>query len=148
MASRREKIAAVAKLQGELLREHRIGHPDWYAEMLVCAALDGQLAVTNTPNYDITCDSHGRVQVKCRVDGTDTTQNRTNFGRYKIGDFDHAAIVIFERDYKIKGAMILPLADVLMLRRNAGHVKWPDVVASKQAFCIAHQLRVFSGEVA
>lgn len=141
-----EKIAQVAKLQGELLRQHRVGHPDWYAEMLVCAALDGQLALTNTPNHDISCASHGRVQVKCRVDGTDTTQNRTNFGKYKAGDFEHAAIVIFEDSYRIKGAIILPISDVLAMVRPAGHVKWDDAESHKNAKCIKAQLQAISGE--
>jgi hypothetical protein len=141
-----EKVAHVAKLQGELLREHSIGHPDWYAEMLVCAALDGQLAPTNTRYYDVSCQSYGRVQIKCRVDGTDTTQNRTNFGKYKVNDFEHAAIVIFEKNYKIKGAVILPVLKVLALVRAAGHVKWDDVRRDSSAICIAAKLKSISGE--
>ena len=143
---RREKIAHVAKLQGELLREHKVGHPDWYAEMLVCAALDGELATTNNPAFDLRNTEHGMVQVKSRVNGTDTTQNRTNFKKYSIGDFDIAAIVIFESDYRIKGAVLLPLADVLELRRAAGHVKWEDAQNHPQAESIARTLRAISGE--
>lgn len=143
---KREKIATIAKLQGELLREHRVGHPDWYAEMLVCAAFDGQLAITNTPNHDITCALFGRIQVKCRVDGTDTTQNRTNFGKYKAGDFDHAAIIIFENTYKIKGAIVLPATDVLTLVRPAGHVKWIDASSNANSLCITSELKSVSGE--
>ena len=82
-----KKIANVAKLQGELLRHHNVGHPDWYAEMLVCAAFNGHLAVTNNPDFDVRCECHGTIQVKCRVDGTDTTQNRTNFARYEKDAF-------------------------------------------------------------
>jgi hypothetical protein len=141
-----EKIIQVAKLQGELLREHHIGHPEWYAEMLVCAALDGQLALTNTPKYDVSCLLYGKVQVKCRVDGTDATQNRTNFGKYKVGDFEHAAIVIFESNYKIKGAVILPETNVLALVRRHGHVTWKDARSNSSARCIAAQLKAISGE--
>lgn len=144
---KQEKIAQVTKLQGELLREYCVGHPEWYAEMLACAFLDGQMAPTNTPNHDVVCKLFGRVQVKCRVDGTDTTQNRTNFGKYKTTDFDHAVIVIFESDYRIKGAVILPSPDVLGLVRPAGHVKWQDVKSHTNARCIKVQLQEISGEL-
>lgn len=143
---RKEKIIEVARSQGELLRKHKVGHPDWYAEMLVCAVLDGELALTNNPDYDIKCNSLGTVQVKCRVDGTDTTQNRTNFKRYKPGAFDHAAIVIFESDYRVKGAVTLPLVDVHGLMRAAGHVKWADASSHQNAVCIKQKLIEVSGE--
>ncbi len=143
---RREKIIEVAKLQGELLREHKVGHSDWYSEMLVCAALDGELALTNNPDYDIKCKTHGTVQVKCRVNGTDTTQNRTNFKRYSPGAFDYAVIVIFESDYRIKGAVTLPLADAHSLMKKAGHVKWDDASTHINAVCIKKSLVQVSGE--
>lgn len=143
---RREKIIEVARSQGELLREHKVGHPDWYAEMLVCAALDGELALTNNPDYDIRCNALGTVQVKSRVDGTDTTQNRTNFKRYKPGAFDYAAIVIFESDYRVKGSVTLPLDDVLGLMRGWGHVKWADASSHAKAVCIKNKLVEVSGE--
>lgn len=143
---RKEKIAHVAKLQGELLREHKVGHPDWYAEMLVCAALDGELATTNNPDFDLQSTEHGKVQVKSRVDGTDTTQNRTNFKKYSPGAFDFAAIVIFESDYRIKGAVLLPMANALELRRAAGHVKWEDAQNHPKAKSISPRLKAISGE--
>ncbi len=143
---RREKIIEVARAQGELLRDHKIGHPDWYAEMLVCAALDGELALTNNPDYDIKCKKHGAVQVKCRVNGTDTIQNRTNFKRYKPEAFDYAAIVIFESDYRIKGAIIIPLTDAHSLMKKAGHVKWSDALSHPSAVCIKSKLIAVSGE--
>jgi hypothetical protein len=131
-----QKIALVAKLQGELLRECGSGHPEWYAEMLFAAAFDGQLMPTNHPNFDMRTEQWGTVQVKCRVDGTDTTQNRANFGGYSIGEFDHACIVLFERGYRIKGAVILPCGDVLSLVRPAGHVKWVDASGHPKAVSV------------
>ena len=86
------------------------------------------------------------MQVKCRVDGTDTKQNRTNFGKYKVDDFEHAAIVIFEDNYEISGAVILPVSDVLAMVRPAGHVKWNDVESHTNAICIKDQLQAISGE--
>ena len=108
-----EKVGFLAKCQGELLRDHKIGHPDWYAEMLICAALDGTLALTNNPKYDVNCKPYGNVQVKCRVNGTDTTQNRTNFKRYNKNSFDYAAVVIFESNYAIKGAKLIPIISIV-----------------------------------
>ena len=142
-----DKIIEVVRLQGELLRDHKIGHPDWYAEMLVCAALDGELALTNNPNYDIKCKSHGKVQVKSRVNGTDTTQNRTNFKRYKPCAFNYAVIVIFESDYRVKGAITLPLSDAHSLMKKAGHVKWTDASSHENAVCIKEKLQEVSREI-
>ena len=142
-----KKIKQVTKLQGELLREEKIGHHDWYAEMLVCSALEGQLAMTNQPNYDILCSApYNKVQVKSRVDGTDGIQNRTNFKRYKPDAFNYAAIVIFRANYKIKGAILLPLKDAHSLMKKAGHVKWGDALNHKNAICIKDKLLEVSGE--
>jgi hypothetical protein len=141
-----EKTRLIAKLQGELLRETRSGHPDWYAEMLVAAAFDGQLMPTNNKYFDLKCELYGRVQVKERVDGTDTTQNRTNFGRYKSGDFDHAAIVVFSSSYRILGASMIPCTDVLSLVRPAGHVKWDDIRMHPNASSIHAELVAVSEE--
>ncbi|MCO6413212.1 MAG: hypothetical protein J5I92_10745 [Thiogranum sp.] len=143
---RKQKIAKVARLQGELLREHQTGHPDWYAEMLVCAHVDGQLASTNNPKYDLQCERYGKIQVKCRVDGTDGNQNRTNFGKYQPNDFDFAAVLILNRDYTVRGARLIPQADVLSLVRASGHVRWSDIEISTRSLCIRRALMCISGE--
>lgn len=142
----KSKLNMLAKLQGELLREHKQGHPDWYAEVLVCSHIDGQLALTNNPKYDVESENYGKVQVKCRVNGTDTKQNRTNFEKYKLGDFDYAAIIIFQSDFTIMGASLIPQTDVLNLVRAAGHVKWDDIENHKNSICIKKYLREISCE--
>lgn len=141
-----ETIALVAKLQGELLRECGSGHPEWYAEMLFAAAFSGQLMPTNYPGFDMRTERWGTVQVKCRVDGTDSTQNRANFRGYSVGEFDHVCIVLFERTFRIKGAVVLPCAEVLSLVRPAGHVKWVDAMAHAGAIDVTSDLRAVSGE--
>ena len=143
---RREEISQLARLQGEMLRKYKVGHPEWYAEMLVCAAYNGQLALTNCPGHDLVCTSYGRVQVKCRVKGTDGTSHRVNFGRYKPEDFDHAAIVIFEPDFRIMDAIVLPVVDTLGLVRAAGHVSWQPAFAHANSVRIRSSLVAVSGE--
>ena len=81
---------------GKLLRNFGCGHPQWYAELLTACALDGIVQVTNNPSFDVLSSEYGRVQVKERVQGTDTTQNRSNFGHYECGDFDWAAVLLFQ----------------------------------------------------
>lgn len=141
-----EKLRQIARLQGELLRDGRCGHPDWYAEMLFAAAFNGTLMPTNHPKYDMKTEQWGSVQVKCRVNGTDTTQNRSKFAKYKVGDFDHAAIVLFEGDFRIRGAVVLSCTDVLALVRRAGHVKWSDASTHTKAISVLDDLRAVSGE--
>ena len=143
---RREEISQLARLQGEMLRKYKVGHPEWYAEMLVCAAYDGQLALTNCPGHDLTCDRFGRVQVKCRVRGTDGVAHRVNFRKYKPEDFDHAAIVIFEPDFRIMDAVVLPVTDTLGLMRAAGHVSWQPASTHTNAISIREPLVAVSCE--
>ena len=144
--SRVEKLRLAARLQGELLRDQKCGHPDWYAEMLFAAAFDGQLMPTNHPKYDMQTSRWGNVQVKCRVDGTDSTQNRSNFSRYALGDFEHAVIVLFERSYRIRDAIVLACSDVLSLVRAAGHVKWADARGHARAVSVLPELKAVSNE--
>lgn len=141
-----EKLRLIARLQGELLRDQGCGHPDWYAEMLFAAAFDGMLMPTNHPKYDMQTKRWGTVQVKCRVNGTDTTQNRSNFGRYEIGDFDNAAIVLFESNFHLRGAIVLPCNEVLSLVRPAGHVKWEDAKSHPKAVSVLAELQAVSEE--
>lgn len=143
-----EKLERITRLQGELLRDHAIGHPQWYAENLVALALKGRIMPTNFKGYDVESPSHGRVQVKCRVDGTDSSydHNRTNFGKYASGAFDWAAIVIFTSKFRIDGARLIALTAVAPLVRAAGHVKWVDVRNHPAAIDVTRQLRQISGE--
>ncbi len=130
----------------ELLREHHTGHPEWYAEGLVASAFQGVLMTTNHRDYDLTCKRWGSVQVKSRVQGTDKTQNRTNYEKYLPGAFDHVAIILFETDYRLKAAVMLPCADVLSLRKAKGHVKFDDARKHPNAVDIQPDLLAVSGE--
>jgi hypothetical protein len=143
-----ENLKQLTQLQGALLRDYSIGHPQWYAENLVALALKGRIMPTNCRAYDIDSPSHGRVQVKCRVDGTDSSydHNRTNFGKYPTGAFDWAAIVIFTPSFRIDGARLLTLSNIAPLVRAAGHVKWVDVRNHVAAVDLTKQLREISGE--
>jgi len=80
------------------------------------------------------------------VDGTDGKQNRTNFKRYSKDSFEYGAIVIFESSYHIKGAVLVPIIDILSNMKAAGHVSWLTMKAHPRATCITEQLRVISGE--
>lgn len=143
-----EKLAELARRQGELLREHSLGHPQWYAENLVCVALRGRVMPTNFKAYDIESDEFGRVQVKSRVDGTDTSydHNRTNFGKYALGAFDWGAVVIFTPGFRIDGAKLLQQKDLAPLVMAAGHVKWAAVQNHPNALDIKCQLVEIAGE--
>lgn len=144
-----EKLQQATRLQGELLRDHEIGHPQWYAENLIALATCGRIMPTNFKAYDIESPDYGRVQVKCRVDGTDTSydHNRTNFGKYSPDAFDWGAIIIFTPTFHIDGAILLTLGQIRPLVRAAGHVKWVDIRSHDSAVDISDQLRKLSGEV-
>ena len=104
-----DQLQDLAMMQGELLRDHRCGHPQWYAENLVAVVTRSKVMPTNFKDYDLESPDYGRIQVKSRVDGTDTSynQNRTNFGKYELDVFDWAVVIIFTCDFRIDGAVLL-----------------------------------------
>ncbi len=138
-----EKLNRLAKLQAEILVEHQVGHPEWYAEVLGAAALRGTIAKTNQRNYDIECAS-GKIQVKCRVDGTDGKQNRVNVGKYEHGSFDTLMFILFRNNYRIEGAILLPFNECKRLMKKAGHLGWPDAISSTLSCDITDLIRSIS----
>ena len=119
--SRRELMARLAELRGQLARFDIRGTPD-YAEVLVAEALDSE-RVANAVNqgYDVRSRRFGRVEVKCRVLPCDGRRDdRVDLRDAKAGGFDHLAIVIFSPDYSVNGAVIVPYGQA-----------WPIVDARK-----------------
>ena len=81
-----------------------------YAEILIANALKSQ-RLTNGVNkgYDILSDKWGRVEVKSRrlpFDGR--AETRVSIQKSKEGGFDHLAFVVFETNWSIHKALLLP----------------------------------------
>jgi hypothetical protein len=111
--SRRELMRRLSDLRKEL-REHGIRDASDYAEVLVAEALTGQ-RLSNRVNrgHDILTQLYGRVEVKCRqLPPDDRVEERVEIKSSKEDGFEFLAVVIFQPDFRIKGAVMVPYAEV------------------------------------
>jgi hypothetical protein len=111
--SRRELLLQLAALR-ERLREFGIRDAPDYAEVLVTEALAGQRIPSRVnKGHDVLADPYGRVEVKCRQLPPDgRIEERVEIGAGKEDGFEYLAIVIFRPDFSVKGAVIVPYAEV------------------------------------
>ena len=93
-----------------LVVEHEIRSVADFAEQIVAEALDGQRRSNGVlQGYDLLAPAYGRVEVKFRQLPNDGRfEERVALSDAKEGEFDYLAIVIFQADFSIKGAVLLP----------------------------------------
>lgn len=98
----------------ERLREFGIRDASDYAEVLVAEALNGtRLASRVNKGHDVLADVFGRVEVKCRQLPPDgRVEERVEVGAGKESGFEFLAVVVFQPDFNVKGAVIVPYASV------------------------------------
>lgn len=111
--SRRELIQQLAALR-EQLREFGIRDAADYAEVLVAEALKGQRVANRVvQGHDVFTKLYGRIEVKCRQLPRDgRVEERVEVGAGKEGRFEHLAVVIFDADFGVKGAVLVPYSAV------------------------------------
>src|SRR2546425_1150463 len=105
---RRELMQQLSVIRAAL-QEYGIRDASDYAEVLVAEALHGQRVGRVTKGHDVMAPSYGRVEVKCRqlpADGR--LEQRVEFSESKEGGFDVLALVIFNVDFTVKGATVVP----------------------------------------
>ncbi|MBX3385880.1 MAG: hypothetical protein KF768_04865 [Phycisphaeraceae bacterium] len=97
-----------------LLASHGIRDAECFAEILVAEAIGGVRVKSGVNRgFDVRAPMYNRVEVKCRqlpLDGR--TEERVAFEDSKAEGFDFAAIVIFEPDFDVKGAVLVPYASI------------------------------------
>ena len=82
-----------------------------YAEYLVAALTEGELADNSEKSWDIKTPGGERLQVKCRVVQAGKRGQR-QLSPFRTWDFDRAVIVLFDDDYGIQRCVALPQAVV------------------------------------
>lgn len=115
MAERsRSQLMSQLAVVRKRLADHGIRDAPDYAEVLVAEALGGtRVASGVNRGHDVVTVRFGRVEVKCRqlpLDGR--VEERIELKASKKDGFDHLAIVIFHPDFGVKGAVLVPYADV------------------------------------
>jgi len=130
--SRCQLMRQLAALR-ERLREYGIRDASDYAEVLVAEALEGQrLASRVAKGHDVLAGLYGRVEVKCRqlpADGR--VEERVEIGAGKEAGFEYLAVVIFQPDFAIKGAVVVPYAAVweLVAQQKYNRVSYSQACA-------------------
>ena len=83
--------------------------PGDYAEFLVREALGGTLAPNSEKSWDILTADARRVQVKCRIVTNAVDRGQRQLSLIRSFDFDDLVIVLFNADYSIRSAVVLPV---------------------------------------
>ena len=79
-----------------------------YAEYLVAAMLQGELADNSEKSWDVKTKEGRRYQVKCRVISERRLAGERQLSPFRTWDFDEAVIVLFDDDYRIWRCVSLP----------------------------------------
>lgn len=80
-----------------------------YAEYLVARAFAGStLAPASEKSWDVLTSSNERLQVKCRVVSDPRDRGQRQLSVFRSFEFDRAAIVLFDNDYAIFKAALIP----------------------------------------
>ena len=107
--SRHDLMQRLADLR-QALREYGIRDASDYAEALIAEAVEGERQRSRiTKGFDVLAPRFGRIEVKCRqlpLDGR--LEERVAITSAKEDGFEHLAILIFQADFSIKGAVIVP----------------------------------------
>jgi hypothetical protein len=82
-----------------------------HAEALVASHLNGTLAATNTPGYDLTSPAHGRVQVKARSHSSKHL-NWFHVRNVHEANFDSLVLMEFDTEGAVAGAWGMTHAQV------------------------------------
>jgi len=136
---------AEARRMADLLSAYGEIKASRYCEILVAAALGGEVMPPTFPGYDVRCPRLGRVQVRMRIKGTDGPNPRISF-RGEPADFDVLVAVHLDADFGVHKALAIPVAAVLphYARRKQGtglaHVPWADLVVDPSAEDITGRL--------
>lgn len=80
-----------------------------YAEYLVRAALNGELAPNSEKSWDVLTPEGRRVQVKCRIVASPLNRGQRQLSVIRSFDFHDLAIVLFNPDYSIMVGVVIPV---------------------------------------
>jgi len=115
-----------------------------YAEILIAEALNGERKGAVNRGFDVQVPAFGRIEVKCRTLPADgRMEERVELGAAKEDGFDYLCIVIFNRDYSVKGAVLVPysVAWNYLSKSNYSRISFQIASGLEGAFDITKQVR-------
>jgi len=103
-----------------------------YAEYLVARFFGGELAPNSERSWDVLAPSGVTVQVKARVSPEGSGAGTRQLSAIRTWGFDQLAVVLFDDDYSIRTARLLPVSAVRAVATFVPHVNGYRVVASDE----------------
>ena len=91
-----------------------------YAEWLAARILGGTLEANSVKSYDLQCPEFGKVQVKSRI--ARSGKGRMQLSAFRSFDFDYALVIIFDSDYRVMSANMIPVSAISTAGTNSPHV--------------------------
>jgi len=121
-----ELFATYQAVRGELKKRKiiRTGNAPAgdYAEYLVAKALGGTLAPNSVKSYDLETPDGAKIQIKCRVADETSKSPKPQLSPFRSFAFDYAAIVLFNSDYTVQRAVLVPADHVEALATHHSHI--------------------------
>ncbi len=118
-----------------------------YAEYLVARMIGGTLAGNSEKSYDVEAPDGLRYQVKARVvDGR--SAGKRQLSPFRSWDFDHAAIVLFDDDYRVMRAATIPAAIIQARSTHRAHINGHIVFATDDLLDLGTDVTAALGQAA
>lgn len=122
-----------------------------YAEYLVTSFLGGELAPNSERSWDVLAPSGEKIQVKARVSPEGSGAGTRQLSVLRTWSFDQLAVVLFDDDYSVRAARLLPAPTVRAVARFVPHVNGYRVVASDEFLAggvdITDELRAIAARI-
>lgn len=93
-----------------------------YAEYLICRALGGTLERNSAKSADVRVQGTA-IQVKARVVTDLANKSERQLSAIRSFDFQELAVVLFDPSYRVRRAVLLPVALIEQQAYVSGHVK-------------------------
>ncbi len=124
-----------------MVRYDHISH-ELLAELLVAIATDGEVIGGNNLGSDVRSPSHGLIEVKSRILGSDGPYPRVSLKQRNLDKAHWIAAVRWHRDFTLYDAIMLPkssAARLFQIRKQAkdlAHISWKDWSSDPHAISI------------
>jgi hypothetical protein len=137
--SRQSLIRDYVALTKEL-RKFGIRRISDYAEALIAEALNGTRVSSGVnQGFDVDAAGFGRIEVKYRQSPPDgRVEQRVELGSAKLQGFDYLAIVIFNLDMSVHGAVLVPYTSVWQIIESR---RWRRISFS-ESICLEGAINV------
>jgi hypothetical protein len=103
-----------------------------YAELLVQRATSGELAPNSQKSWDVVARDGERLQVKARVVTDPRVHGERQLSVFRSWDFDAAVVVLFDDEFHVWRAALLPVETLQAAAHFVQHVSGYRVLATDE----------------